>query len=93
MSLKSIVFNLNLKTENTNAIKNIIETSSLPITIMIAGMDNSLFVPYKQYIFSFFRERRDCNGVYILTEKQEVYIAQGEGQFYSSMILKFEKKH
>ena len=38
----------------SNAIKNIIETSSLPITIMITGMDNSLFVPYKQYIFSFF---------------------------------------
>ena len=38
----------------TENIKNIIETSSLPITIMIAGMDNSLFVPYKQYIFSFF---------------------------------------
>lgn len=74
-------------------IKNMIENGSAPISIMVSGMDNSLFVPYKQYIFSFFRERRDCNGVYILTEKQEVYLAQGEGRFYSSMILKFEKKH
>lgn len=69
------------------------ENSGKPITIAIADMDNSLFVPYKQFIFSFFRERRSCNGVYILSRKQEVYIAQGDGTFYSTMVLRFKKKH
>lgn len=87
---------IRLPNDNTHYLenyKNTAENSGAPITVSIADMDNSLFVPYKQFIFSFFRERRACNGVYILSRKQEVYISQGDGTFYSTMLLKFKKKH
>ena len=67
------------------------------ISVNIADVDASIFVPYKEFIFTFEKkEDKVFNGAYNLCSKKEVYASNGnvdnEGEFKCIVNLLFKKK-
>lgn len=62
------------------------------IVINTINIDNSLIVPYKEYIMNFNKERKHLSGKYVLYAKREVYTAEGEGEFKGSLNISLIKK-
>lgn len=62
------------------------------IVINTINIDNSLIVPYKEYIINFNKERKHLSGKYVLYSKREVYTSEGEGEFKGSLNISLIKK-
>lgn len=81
----------------TDEIKSAAEGTGKTISVNIADVDASIFVPYKEFIFTFEKkEDKVFNGVYNLCSKKEVYASNGnvdnEGEFKCIVNLLFKKK-
>jgi hypothetical protein len=80
--------NFNYVTE----LKGLTESGADTVTATFTNVDNSILVPYKEFIMEFYKKMNKFNGKYILIGKKEMYKQDGDdGYFRCSTSITLQK--